>query len=181
MRADDFSQQQLEIFEKQIRPLLVEHCLKCHGPEKQEGGLNLSSRESLLKGGDYGAALIAGKPNESLLVEAIEYLSEPKMPPSGKLPAEKIEHLRRWVESGAAWPRDSPLSEGAAIVHSFRITEQQKQWWAFQPRGDVRLPEVRAAEWPRNDLDRFVLAKLEQAGVAPATAADRGAWLRRAT
>jgi hypothetical protein len=181
VRADDFSQQQLEIFEKRIRPLLVEHCLQCHGPEKQEGGFNLVTRESLIKGGDSGSALVAGKPNESLLIEAVEYLSEPKMPPSGKLSAEKIEHLRWWVESGAAWPKDSQLSEGAAIAHSFRITEQQKQWWAFQPCGDVRPPEVRAAEWPRNDLDRFVLAKLEKAGVAPATAADRGAWLRRAT
>ncbi|MFM7867356.1 MAG: c-type cytochrome domain-containing protein, partial [Planctomycetaceae bacterium] len=113
VRADDFSQQQLEIFEKRIRPLLAEHCLQCHGPEKQEGGFNLVTRESLIKGGDSGSALVAGKPNESLLIEAVEYLSEPKMPPSGKLPAEKIEHLRRWVESGAAWPRDSPLSEGA--------------------------------------------------------------------
>jgi len=84
VRADDFSQQQLEIFEKQIRPLLVEHCLQCHGPEKQEGGFNLATREALLKGGDSGAALVADKPMESLLIEAVEYLSEPKMPPSGK-------------------------------------------------------------------------------------------------
>jgi len=179
--GDEFSPQQLEMFEKQIRPLLVEHCVKCHGPEKQEGGLSLATRELLVKGGDTGAALVAGKPTESLLVDAVEYLSEPKMPPSGKLPAEKIEQLRRWVESGAAWPKDSPLSEGAAIVRGFRITEEQKQWWAFQPRGDIRPPEVRATEWPREDLDRFVLAELEQAGVLPAAEADRGAWLRRAT
>ena len=100
VRADEFSPQVLEMFEKQIRPLLVEHCLKCHGRGKQERGLNLATRESIVKGGDSGAALVAGKPKESLLAEAVEYLSEPKMPPSGKLPAEKIEILRRWVESG---------------------------------------------------------------------------------
>ncbi len=86
VRAEEF-ELQLELFEKQIRPLLVEHCLKCHGPEKQEGGLNLATRESLVKGGDSGTALVAGKPQESLVVEAVEYLGEPKMPPSGKLPA----------------------------------------------------------------------------------------------
>jgi hypothetical protein len=138
-------------------------------PEKQEGGLNLATRESIVKGGDSRAALVAGKPKESLLVEAVEYLSEPKMPPSGKLPAEKIEILRRWVESGAAWPKDSPLSEGGTIARRFQITEKQKQWWAFQPRSDARPPEVRAVDWPRNDLDRFVLAKLEKAASSSRT------------
>ncbi|MDA0589675.1 MAG: PSD1 and planctomycete cytochrome C domain-containing protein [Planctomycetota bacterium] len=179
--ADEFAPQQLELFEKQIRPLLVEHCLKCHGLEKREGGFNLATRESLVKGGDSGAALVAGKPEESLLVKAVEYLGEPKMPPSGKLSAEKIELVRRWVESGAAWPKDSPLSAGATTARSFQITEKQRQWWAFQPRRDTTPPDVRATEWPRNDLDPFVLAKLEAAGLAPAPETDRVAWLRRAT
>ena len=181
VQADEFSPPQLEIFEKQIRPLLVEHCLQCHRPEHQEGGLNLTSRQSLLTGGDSGAALVAGKPMESLLVAAVEYLGEPKMPPSGKLPVEKIEKLRHWVESGAAWPSNSPLSEQVTTARGFEITETQKQWWAFQPPRDVPLPQVQTAHWPRNDLDHFVLAKLEAVGLAPAPAADRVAWLRRAT
>ena len=179
--ADEFSPQQLELFEKQIRPLLIEHCLECHGPEKQEGGLNLATRESLLKGGDSGAALVPGKPKESLLVEAVEYLSEPKMPPSGKLPAEKIELLRRWVESGAAWAKDSPLSDGTTTTRRFEVSEKQQRWWAFQPVRDQAPPPVQAANWPRNDLDHFVLAKLEAAGMAPTPEADRIVWLRRAT
>ncbi len=179
--ADEFSPQQLELFEKQIRPLLIEHCLECHGPEKQEGGLNLATRESLLKGGDSGAALVTGKPKESLLVEAVEYLSEPKMPPSGKLPAEKIEQLRRWVESGAAWAKDSPLSDGTTTTRRFEVSEKQERWWAFQPVRDQAPPPVQAANWPRNDLDRFVLAKLEDTGMAPTPEADRITWLRRAT
>ncbi|MGV2336883.1 MAG UNVERIFIED_CONTAM: DUF1549 domain-containing protein [Planctomycetaceae bacterium] len=179
--ADEFSAVQLELFEKHIRPLLVEHCLQCHGPQKQEGGLNLSTRELLLRGGDSGAAIMAGRAAQSLLVEAVEYLSEPKMPPSGKLSAEKIEHVRRWVESGAAWPANSPLSEAATTARGFRITEKQQQWWAFKPRSDAHPPQVRASDWPHSELDHFVLAKLDAAGVAPATAADRVTWLRRAT
>ena len=126
VRAEEVSPQQLELFERQIRPLLIEHCLKCHGPEKQEGGLNLATREALMKGGDSGAAVISGKPTESLLIQAVEYLGEPKMPPSGKLPSEKIELLRRWVASGSAWPKDSPLSDGATVTRGFQINEKQK-------------------------------------------------------
>jgi hypothetical protein len=179
--ADEFSAEQLELFEKHIRPLLVEHCLQCHGPQKQEGGFNLATRELLLRGGDSGAAIVAGKAQQSLLVDAVEYLSEPKMPPSGKLSAEKIEQLRRWVESGAAWPANSPLSEAATAARGFRITEKQRQWWAFNPRSDVHPPQVRASDWPRSELDHFVLAKLDAAGVVPAIPADRVTWLRRAT
>ncbi len=179
--AVDFTPQQLELFEKQVRPLLFDHCVKCHGPEKQEGGLNLATRASLLKGGDSGPAIVSTEPGESLLLKAIEYLDEPKMPPSGKLPAAQIELLRRWVEAGAAWPNDLPLSSGTQAARAFQVSEQQKQWWAFRPIHDVGPPAVQQKDWPRNDLDRFVLAKLESAGLAPAAAADRSAWLRRAT
>ena len=181
LRADEFSPQQLELFEKQIRPLLVEHCVKCHGPGKQEGGLNLVTRESTLQGGDSGPALVPGKPGESLLITAVEYLGEPQMPPTGKLTAKQIEVLRNWVESGAAWPAGSPLREGVAATRGFQITDQQKQWWAFQPRSAAHAPDVRTAEWPQNEIDRFVLAKLEAAGLEPAPAADPAAWLRRIT
>jgi Protein of unknown function (DUF1553)/Protein of unknown function (DUF1549)/Planctomycete cytochrome C len=179
--AAEFTSAQLEEFEKQIRPLLVEHCLKCHGSEKQEGGLNLTTRELLVKGGDSGIVLLPGKPGESLLIDVVEYLNETKMPPSGKLPADKISQLRRWVESGAAWPADSPLGSAPPTTRSFEITAEQKQWWAFQPVRNTVPPKVRATDWPRNELDRFVLAKLETAGLDPAPAADRVAWLRRAT
>ncbi|HCP12057.1 MAG TPA: hypothetical protein DIT89_06950, partial [Planctomycetaceae bacterium] len=181
LRADEFSPQQLELFEKQIRPLLVEHCVKCHGPGKQEGGLNLVTRESTLQGGDSGPALVPGKPGESLLITAVEYLGEPQMPPTGKLTAKQIEVLRNWVESGAAWPAGSPLREGVAATRGFQITDQQKHWWAFQPRITAHAPGVRTAEWPLNEVDRFVLAKLEAAGLEPAPAADPAAWLRRTT
>ena len=100
--------------------------MKCHGPGKQEGGLNLVTRESTLQGGDSGPALVPGKPGESLLITAVEYLGEPQMPPTGKLTAKQIEVLRNWVESGAAWPAGSPLREGVAATRGFQITDQQK-------------------------------------------------------
>jgi hypothetical protein len=181
VRAEEFTPPQLELFEKEIRPLLIEHCLKCHGPEKQEGGLNLATREWIFQGGDSGAAVIADKPAESLLITAVEYLSEPKMPPSGKLPAEKIAHLRRWVESGAAWPKDSPLSDSTATTRRFEVSEKQKQWWAFQSVCDHDPPEIKTQHWIRNDLDCFVLAPLEAAGIVPASETERIVWLRRAT
>lgn len=181
VRAEEFSAQQLEQFEKQIRPLLLEQCAKCHGLEKQEGGFSLATRKSLLQGGDSGTALVPGKPADSLLIKAVEYLDEPKMPPSGKLPAEQIALLRRWIESGAAWPENSPLGSAAQPARSFQATEKQKQWWAFQPIRDAAVPTVQRAEWPLDDLDRFILAKLESAGIPPAPVADRIAWLRRAT
>lgn len=179
--ADDPVAAQRELFEKQVRPLLLEHCAKCHGPEKQEGGLNLSTREALLKGGDSGPAIVPRQPEQSLLVKAIDYRDETKMPPGGKLPAEKIAVLRRWIEAGAAWPQDSPLVRGVPTARGFRITEKQKNWWAFQPIRDAAPPVVRQSDWIRNDLDRFILAKLESAKRSPAPEADRIAWLRRAT
>ncbi|MFM2095357.1 MAG: hypothetical protein RIS70_2481 [Planctomycetota bacterium] len=179
--ADEFTAEQLEQFEKQIRPLLLEHCAKCHGPKKQEGGLNLATRTLLIKGGDSGPALVPGKAEESRILAAIEYGGDLKMPPSGKLSADKIELLRRWVEQGAAWPSDSPLSRDESSQRGFQITEKQQSWWAFQPIQDQPVPPVRQVTWPTSDLDRFVLAKLESNGLKPAPVADRLAWLRRVT
>ncbi len=173
--------QQLETFEKQIRPLLIEHCLQCHGADKQEGGFSLATRDALIRGGDSGTALVPGQPAASLIIKAVEYLGDLKMPPTGKLPAEKIAALRRWVESGAAWPNAATLAPPPSATRGFQISERQRQWWAFQPVRDATPPAVRAAEWPRNDIDRFVLAKLEAAGIAPAPPAARAVWLRRAT
>src|SRR5262245_22866429 len=104
--ADD-----VEFFEKLVRPVLVETCQKCHGDRKQEGGLRLDSRQGLLKGGDSGAAIEPGKPGESLLVEAIGYAGDIKMPPKGKLSAEKIAALTEWVMRGAPWPPENACSE----------------------------------------------------------------------
>jgi len=181
LSADEFSAVDVESFEKHIRPLLVEHCISCHGQEKQEGGLSLATRELMIQGGDSGSAVVSGKPDESLLVEAIEYLHEPKMPPSGKLKASQIGLLRKWIEFGAAWPSNSAIVTENATAPSFQITEKHKQWWAFHPVKPTGPPHVQKSDWVRNEIDRFILAKLESAGLSAAPEADRKSWLRRVT
>jgi mono/diheme cytochrome c family protein len=167
-----------EFFEKEVRPLLVERCLECHGEKKPRGGLRLISRAHLLKGGDTGPAIVAGKPKESLLIHAIEYVDKPRMPPKGKLSDREIKVLTKWVQAGAPWPGDSKT-----IVDSgkFTITDEQRRLWSFQPVKAVKAPEVKDAKWPRSDLDRFILAPLEAKGLAPAKPADKRTLLRRAT
>src|SRR5205809_238522 len=91
-------------FEKNIRPLLAGHCLKCHGPARQSGGLRLDSRDAILKGGDSGPAAVVGKPGESLLLKAVAYEGKPRMPPAGKLTERQITALEDWVRRGAPWP-----------------------------------------------------------------------------
>ena len=182
--AEDATTEGREFFEKQIRPLLVEHCFGCHGDKKQEGGLKLSSRKAMFKGGDTGVAVVPGKPDESLLIRAVGYLDEPKMPPKQKLAAADIARLKRWVAMGAPWPVSSspPDTVGdAAGQHGFRVAPKQRRWWAFQPVKDAVLPAVKNGKWPRNEIDHFILAKLEARGMSPAPPADRRVWLRRAT
>ncbi|MFN7803684.1 MAG: PSD1 and planctomycete cytochrome C domain-containing protein [Planctomycetaceae bacterium] len=179
--AQEIATADLEFFEKQVRPVLAEHCLECHGGKKQQGGFNLAKRELLLKGGDSGVALVPGKPDESPLLTALAYTGDLKMPPTGQLPASKIEALRQWVAKGAPWPANSPLVGDTHSDGPRAPTAKQATWWAFQPVRDPALPEVRQSAWPRNAIDRFVLANLEAAGLAPASEADRPTWIRRVT
>ena len=180
LAADDSA----ELFEKQIRPLLLEKCNGCHGDKKQEGGLRLTSRDTLLKGGDTGPAVIPGKPEESLLIRAVEYLGEPKMPPKQKLAGEDIARLKKWVAQGAHWPASTPTSDTTAAgtkVSGYKVTPKQQDWWAFQPVKHSALPPVKQGNWSRGEIDSFVLAELEARGMSPAPPAARHAWLRRAT
>ena len=172
-----------EFFEKEIRPLLVEHCSECHDGESQESGLRVDSREALLHGGDSGTALVPGDANASLLVQAVRYLGEPKMPPKGKLPAADIEKLERWVAMNAPWPATgTPAPDSASAKPTgFAVSDKQRAWWAFQPVANPTLPTVKHEAWVRNDVDRFILAGLESQGLEPAPEADRRQWLRRVT
>ncbi len=178
--ASPFVQADDEFFEKQIRPLLVEHCQSCHGDQKQEGGLQLTSRELLLKGGETGPVIVTSQPEESLLIKAVEYLYEPKMPPKQKLPDADIARLRRWVAMGAPWP-ESHSTPQAVADSEFQVTPGQRSWWAWQAVKDHSPPEVRNGAWPRNEIDQFIAAQLESHMMRPAPAADRMTWLRRAT
>src|SRR5436190_209149 len=121
----------LEFFEKEIRPILVERCVKCHGGEKVRGGLKLTSGPDLRRGGDNGPALVPGKPDESLLVKAVRY-NDPdrKMPPTGKLAPAQIAALETWVRIGAPDPRDGTSNLGNPH------TPASRAHWAFRPVAD---------------------------------------------
>ncbi|WP_020471118.1 PSD1 and planctomycete cytochrome C domain-containing protein [Zavarzinella formosa] len=169
-----------EFFEQEIRPILVEHCQECHSPKKTKGGLRLMSRAELLKGGDSGPAIVPGKPKESLLLQAISYQGggELRMPPKGKLPDAAIGKLTKWVEQGAVWP---DAGAEAVTAKTFQITDEQRKFWAFQPVVSPAIPQVKSPAWCKTDLDRFILAKLEAANLAPAATTDKRTLIRRVT
>jgi hypothetical protein len=181
LAGDDSGQVKAEFFERDVRPLLVERCFKCHGDlGKPKGGLRLTTRGSVVSGGDSGPAAVPGKPEESLLIQAIRYQDEPKMPPKEKLSEGEIQILTRWVEAGLPWPDAKPDRVSSKSV-PYRFTDDQRRFWSFQPIRDFEPPAVRNAAWPKTPIDRFILASLEAKGLKPAPAADKRTLIRRAT
>jgi hypothetical protein len=174
-------------YEKSIRPLLAEHCYECHSAKAKRlrGGLRLDSEQGWLRGGDLGGAVKPGDPEESLLIAAVRQDDELKMPPKGKLSQEQIALLTRWVAIGAPAPRGAAASPAAAAEQGSAGAgvdiERGREFWAFRPPADPRVPEVTDPEWARTGLDRFILAVLEAKGLAPAPVADRRTLIRRAT
>jgi hypothetical protein len=176
-----FSAADLEFFEKNVRPVLVEHCYECHSAkgDEIEGGLRLDYREGHLKGGDTGAAIVPGKPEASRLVKAVSYADvDLQMPPEGKLPAAKIAALTEWVKRGAPWPQEAVVRTGDAPT--FDLAKRKAEHWCWQPIRNPKLPETKNPFWTTQPLDSFVLAKLEEAGIDPAKTADRRTLIRRA-
>ncbi|RLS56201.1 MAG: DUF1553 domain-containing protein [Planctomycetota bacterium] len=169
-----FTPEQVEYFETHVRPLLVEHCQKCHGTAKQQAGLRLDSRMAALAGGDQGPALIPGNPTASLLLTAIKYTGDTQMPPAGKLAEEQIASLEKWIAMGAPWPATVSLPDAERI-------EKQRKHWAFQPVKPVEIPSVTDSGWCRTPVDQFVLQRLERQQLSPTPAADRRTLIRRVT
>jgi hypothetical protein len=134
----------------------------------------------MLKGGESGPAAVPGKPEESLLIRAVGYKGELKMPPTGKLAHADIARLKHWVALGAPWP-DTAGTVVALAGRPFRISDAQRRWWAFQPVRAVTPPAVKDTAWPRSEIDRFILARLEARGIPPAPPADRRTLIRRVT
>ena len=162
--------EQVRFFETSVRPLLVERCLKCHGEKKQSGGLRLDSHEAVLRGGESGAAVVPGKPANSLLILAVRQLDDDlKMPKDSRLTKRQIGALVRWVKMGA------PFSPGAVKP------TRNPNHWAFQPPARRPVPPVTNSEWPQTPLDHFILAKLAAAGLSPSVRADRRTLIRRVT
>jgi hypothetical protein len=181
--------QSADFFETKVRPVLAANCYDCH-TDQRLGGLRLDSREGLLKGGRSGAAIVPGDPDKSLLIQAVRQTDRLKMPKGGQLKPDEIDGLAEWVKAGAVWPAAAVVSANAghsspvvapAAGPSYVITSAQRAFWSFQPLRMPPVPAVSHTAWPKTDIDRFVLARLEKEGLAPVRAADKRTLLRRAT
>ena len=171
--------EQADFFELRVRPVFARYCHACHTRSKL-GGLEITSREALLRGGKRGAALLPGNPAESLLIRAVRKNGDVKMPPQGRLTDREIEDLELWIKAGAPWPE----TPGTAPPHNsgeYVITAEQRAFWSFQPIRRPAPPAVRDVSWPRTAIDAFILAKLEENGLQPVAPAGRRTWLRRVT
>ncbi|MEW4487387.1 DUF1549 domain-containing protein [Thalassoglobus sp. JC818] len=166
----------LAFFESRVRPLLVKHCYECHSGEVSKGGLKLDSISNILSGGESGPAVTPHKADESLLVEAIRYESY-EMPPAGQLSEKEVDILVKWVDLGAPWPGGDRTVR--SVDSADKITDEDRQFWSFQPLRDPAVPQVEPTDWPRNDIDRFLLRKMSENGLAPSDEAGSLTLLRR--
>ncbi len=161
-----------KVFDAEIAPILARHCLECHGRSLRKGKLALATAEAALAGGANGPVIVPGKPDESPLLEYIDSGEMPRDRPP--LSDSEKQRLRRWIADGARW--------GTEEIDPFLVTTERRggyDWWSLQPVRDPAPPSVRAARWVRNDVDRFVLARLEASGLHPAPEADRRTLIRR--
>jgi len=173
-----WSQSKDDFFETRVRPILATECFSCH-TDSQLGGLRLDSREAMMRGGKSGPAIIPGEPDKSLLLIAVRQTGALKMPKGGKLAPDQIEAIAEWIRSGAVWPdsgKPKADPKGEMIIDPAR-----RAFWSFQSLHPVSAPSPRNARWPRTEIDRFIMARLEKEGLAPVGAADRRTLLRRAT
>ncbi len=183
LKAQEFTPQQITFFEQKIRPILVENCHKCHGnDEKAKAHLHLTSRQTILEGGESGPAIVPGNAEQSLLIKAVRYKDEHlQMPPKKELAKRQVEDLEAWVKMGAPWPAPAPGQEAPKVAKAEKkhVTEEDRKFWSFQPVRRPALPNVANSAWGSNAIDRFILAKLEEKGLAPNGAADRRQLIRR--
>ncbi len=172
-----------DVFETRIRPLLAANCYACHA-EAAMGGLRLDSRAAMLRGGDTGAVVEPGKPEASTLIKVLQHATGfPAMPKGrAKLPQADIDLLVEWVRAGAAWPAATTTAAAApAAAREKVVTAEHRAFWSFRPLQRTAAPAVKASDWPRTDIDKFVLARLEAEGLAPVGDADKRTLLRRVT
>ena len=173
-----FAADDVDFFESKVRPLFATQCYSCHSAKATivQGGLRLDNRETILRGGHSGPALVPGNPDQSRLIRALRHEIEPHMPPWGKLEREKIGVLEEWIRRGAPWPEERASNAPSAASPSSKPSA--KSHWAWQP---IALKPTAAPQstWPRDAIDRFLLHKLQQKGIEPAAPADPASLLRR--
>ncbi len=172
----------LDLFEKKIRPVLISECVECHGAEKQKGGLRVDFRDGLRKGGDTGPAIVPGDPGKSLLLAAIKHvdrdLAMPQKRP--KLSDSTIADFERWISQNAPDPRDEPPREVASIPWQ-RLFAERKAWWCFQPVRSIAPPAIADTAWSTHPVDRFLRAAMDSRGITPARETDPRTLIRRLT
>ena len=164
------AREQHRFFEMNIRPLLAKHCYECHSAKEQKGNLRLDHLSFMKTGGDSGETIVPGKPEESLLMEAVRYESY-EMPPEQPISDKEIALLEAWIKAGAYWPEEATPSESDGL-----ISEEDRNWWAYQP---VSRPEVPHAENFTNPIDAFVAQQYAAQELSAAPAADRATLIRR--
>src|SRR6185503_1791705 len=172
-----------EFFEKKVRPVLAERCYECHSHQakKLKANLHLDSREGMLKGGDTGVALVLGEPDKSRIIEAICYTNtDLQMPPKQKLSDATIADLVEWVKAGAPWPKEEPPRIVSSGKENLEQQKRKREHWAWQPIRSPKLPAVKNKDQAQNEIDLFILARLEERGLVPVPAADRRTLIRRA-
>ena len=167
-----------EFFETHIRPLFANNCYACHTDEHM-GGLQLDTADHALKGGKSGPVIIPGEPANSLMVKALHYDARLKMPPTGRLKDSEIADVETWIKNGAVWPT---TTAAAPAPHSapYTITAEQRAFWSFRPISNPPPPIVKNKTWAHTDIDRFILAKLEEKNLKPVPPASKRSLLRRA-
>jgi mono/diheme cytochrome c family protein len=179
--ANQAAQEQVNdtaFFEKEVLPVLKANCFKCHGDGKTKGGLSLATREGLVKGGDTGPAISLDRPEESLLLKAINHAGDLEMPPppAAKLAKKEIEAITRWVKAGVPGLPEKAVAGGKKASE---VTDKDRHYWAYKPVQRPDLPAVKNKAWGKNSVDAFILAGLEAKGLTPAAPADRRALARR--
>ena len=172
-----------EFFEKRIRPVLVTHCFECHSGDVQESGLRVDSLNGMLTGGERGAAIVPGKPDESLLISAVRHSDTLQMPATRKLPQPLIDDLAQWVRDGAEWPNAEPIMVAPTPAAQERMpTDTEKQFWAFQRPQKSPIPPVADVNgWVRTPVDSFILEQLKSRQLLPNHVADKRTLIRRGT
>ena len=168
----------IDFFEKNIRPVLVANCYQCHSASAKElkGELRLDTKEGVLKGGESGLAVVPGKPEESLILQALRHEDGLEMPPKEKLPDSVVAAFTKWIEMGAPDPRKPNVT---TVGGKINILEARK-FWSFQPPKVVAPAAVKDSAWPRSEIDKYVLAGLEVKNLSPVADADKATLIRRA-
>jgi mono/diheme cytochrome c family protein len=170
----------LDIFKKHVRPILTSQCVKCHGGAKTEGELDLTDRDRLLKGGDHGAAIVPGEPKKSLLYLMVAHEEKPAMPyKAARLSDGAVRQIGAWIENGAPYDASLVARNDSAAWTEKKVSPEARQHWAYQPLKVTPPPSVKNAGWIKTDVDRYILAKLEAAGIAPNPPASKRTLLRR--